>query len=122
MYPSKVQVAGEPYGIDKNGQFLVDIISNSVTTVSEVSDSAQLRAFNMERGYISSELESAILEQIVGVESLSTVQLFKRAQENGINIVSLSKDTTKKVSDLKISADDAARLQAEIDAGNITVF
>jgi hypothetical protein len=121
VYPSKVQVAGEPYGIDKNGQFLVDIVSNSVSTVSEVSDGAQLRAFNMERGYISSELESAILEQIVGVESLSTVQLFKHAQEKGINIVSLSKDTTKKLSDLKISADDAARLQAEIDAGNTII-
>jgi len=121
VYPSKVQVAGEPYGIEKNGQFLVDIVSNSVSTVSEVSDSAQLRAFNMERGYISSELESAILEQIVGVESLSTVQLFKHAQEKGINIVSLSKNTTKKVSDLKISADDAARLQAEIDTGNTII-
>ena len=121
VYPSKVQVAGEPYGIDKNGQFLVDIVSNSVSTVSEVSDSAQLRAFNMERGYISSELESAILEQIVRVESLSTVQLFKHAQEKGINIVSLSKDTTKKVSDLKISADDAARLQEEINAGNTII-
>lgn len=121
VYPSKVQVAGEPYGIEKNGQFLVDIVSNSVSTVSEVSDSAQLRAFNMERGYISSELESAILEQIVGVESLSTVQLFKHAQEKGINIVSLSKNTTKKVSDLKISADDATRLQAEIDAGNTII-
>lgn len=121
VYPSKVQVAGEPYGIEKNGQFLVDIVSNSVSTVSEVSDSAQLRAFNMERGYISSELESAILEQIVGVESLSTVQLFKHAQEKGINIVSLSKNTTKKISDLKISADDAARLQAEIDAGNTII-
>ena len=121
VYPSKVQVAGEPYGIDKNGQFLVDIVSNSVSTVSEVSDSAQLRAFNMERGYISSELESAILEQIVGVESLSTVQLFKHAQEKAINIVSLSKDTTKKVSDLKISTDDAVRLQEEIDAGNTII-
>lgn len=121
VYPSKVQVAGEPYGIEKNGQFFVDIVSNSVSTVSEVSDSAQLRAFNMERGYISSELESAILEQIVGVESLSTVQLFKHAQEKGINIVSLSKNTTKKVSDLKISADDAARLQAEIDTGNTII-
>ncbi|HRU98036.1 MAG TPA: dockerin type I domain-containing protein [Ruminococcus sp.] len=121
VYPSKVQVAGEPYGIDKNGQFLVDIVSNTVSPVSEVSDSAQLRAFNMERGYISSELESAILEQIVGVESLSTVQLFKHAQEKGINIVSVSKDTKKKVSDLKISADDATRLQAEIDAGNTII-
>lgn len=121
VYPSKVQAAGEPYGIDKNGQFLVDIVSNSVSTVSEVSDSAQLRAFNMERSYISSELESAILEQIVGAESLSTVQLFKHAQEKGINIVSLSKDTTKKVSDLKISADDATRLQEEIDAGNTII-
>lgn len=70
----------------------------------------------MERDYISSELESAILEQIVGVESLSTVQLFKHAQEKGINIVSLSKDTVKKVSDLTISSEDAARLQEEIDA------
>ncbi len=121
VYPSKVQIAGEPYGIDKNGQFLVDIVSNSVSTVSEVSDSAQLRAFNMERGYISSELESAILEQIVGVESLSTVQLFKHAQGKGINIVSLSKNSTKKVSDLKISTDDAARLQEEIDAGNTII-
>ena len=121
VYPSKVQVAGEPYGIDKNGQFFVDIVSNTVSPISEVSNSAQLRAFNMERGYISSELESAILEQIVGVESLSTVQLFKRAQEKGINIVSVSKDTNKKISDLKISADDAARLQAEIDAGNTII-
>ena len=121
VYPSKVQVAGEPYGIDKNGQFFVDIVSNSVSAVSEVSDRAQLRAFNMERGYISSELESAILEQIVGVESLSTVQLFKRAQEKGINIVSLSKNTSNKISDLKISADDAAILQAEIDAGNTII-
>lgn len=121
VYPSEVQVSGEPYGIDKNGQFFVDIVSNSVSTVSEVSDSAQLRAFNMERGYISSELESAILEQIIGVASLSTVQLFKHAQEKGINIVSLSKDTTKKASDLKISADDAARLQEEIDAGNTII-
>ena len=99
----------------------MDIVSNSVSTVSEVSDSAQLRAFNMERGYISSELESTILEQIVGVESLSTVQLFKHAQEKGINIVSLSKNTTKKVSDLKISDEDAKRLQAEIDAGNTII-
>ena len=121
VYPEKVKVENKPYGIDKNGQFFVDIVSNSISTVSEVSDNAQLWAFNMERGYISSELENAILEQIVGVESLSTVQLFKHAQEKGINIVSLSKDTTKKVSDLKISADDAARLQSEIDAGNTII-
>ena len=121
VYPHEVQVENEPYGIDKNGQFIVDILSNAVSTVSEASNSEQLRAFNMERGYISSELESAILEQIVGVESLSTVQLFKRAQEKGINIVSLSKNTTKKVSDLKISDEDAKRLQAEIDAGNTII-
>ena len=121
VYPSKVQVAGEPYGIDKNGQFFVDIISNSISMVSKVSDNNQLKAFSLERGFISSELESAILEQIIGIESLSTVQLFKRAQENGINIVSLSKETTKKVSDLKISSEDATRLQAEIDAGNTII-
>lgn len=57
----------------------------------------------------------------MGVESLSTVQLFKRAQEKGINIVSLSKNTSNKISDLKISADDAAILQAEIDAGNTII-
>ena len=121
VYPSKVHVAGEPYGIEKNGQFFVDILSNSISTVSERSDNNQLKAFNFERGFISSELEGAILEQIVGVESLSTVQLFKHAREKGINIVSLSKNTTKKVSDLKISADDAKRIQAEIDAGNTII-
>lgn len=121
VYPSKVQVAGEPYGIDKNGQFFVDIISNSISMVSKISDNNQLKAFSLERGFISSELESAILEQIIGIESLSTVQLFKRAQENGINIVSLSKKTAKKVSDLKISSEDATRLQAEIDAGNTII-
>lgn len=121
VYPNDVQIAGKSSGIDKSGQFRVDILSNSVSTESKVSDNNQLRAFNMERGYISSELESAILEQIVGVESLSTVQLFKHAQEKGINIVSLSKNTSKKVSDLKISDEDAKRLQAEIDAGNTII-
>lgn len=121
VYPSEVQVAGQPYGIEKNGQFFVDILSNSISTFSEMSDNNQLKAFNLERGFISSELESAILEQVVGVESLSTVRLFKHAREKGINIISLSKDTTKKVSDLKISAEDATRLQAEIDAGHTVI-
>lgn len=108
-------------GIQKDGQYFVDILSNGSRNISKTNNSSQLRAYNFSRGLISSELESSVIEEVLNVESLSTVSIFRYAQENNIPIVTLSSSSEEKVSDLSISSDDAKRIQSEIDAGKIVI-
>ena len=109
-------------GIQKQGRYFIDVLSNAVQPVSKVSDDVSLRAFNCARGFISSELESAVIEEILNVNSISTVSIFKYAQENNIPIVKISSNSETKVSDLNISSEDAKRLQAEVDKGNSIII
>ena len=109
-------------GIQKQGRYFFDVLSNAVQPVSKESDDVSLRAFNCARGFISSELESAVIEELLNVNSTSTVAIFKYAQENNIPIVKLSATSETKVSDLDISSEDASRLQSEIDKGNSIIM
>ena len=87
-------------GIQKEGKIFVDILSNTVNPISKNADKTKVRAFNFDRGLVSSELESAVIEEVFNVGSLSTVSLFRYAQENNIELVTLYSDSEKKVSDL----------------------
>ena len=109
-------------GIQKQGRYFIDVLSNTIQPISKNSDDISLRAFNCARGFISSELESAVLEELLNVNTTSTVEVFQYAQENNIPIVKLSSTSEIKVSDLNISSEDAKRLQAEIDNGNSIIM
>ena len=109
-------------GIQKQGRFFFDVLSNTVQPISKDSDDVSLRAFNYARGFISSELESAVIEEILNVNSVSTVSIFKYAQENNIPIVKISSNSETRISDLNISNEDAKRLQAEVDKGNSIII
>ena len=108
-------------GIKKAGQFYVDISKNNVTPVSKTNAPGSLLAFSYARGIQSSALESSVLEEILDVHGISTAELFRMAQEANIPIITLSKDSQYKVSDLSVSATDRANIQAEIDKGNIVI-
>lgn len=112
-----VQVQGEKYGIQKEGQYFLDILGNQTYNISKTGNTAQMLSFSFERGLISSELESTVIEEILNVQSLSTASILRYAQDNAIPIVSLSKKSETKLSDLSIDTDDAERIQSEIDNG-----
>lgn len=121
VYTGAAGINGQKDGIQKEGQYFVDILSNGNRNISRTDDSSQLRAYNFSCGLISSELESSVIEEVLNVESLSTVSIFRHAQENNIPLVTLSATSAKKVADLNISSDDAKRIQSEIDSGKTVI-
>lgn len=120
VYTGSVSANGKD-GIQKEGNYFVDILSNDAISISKNNDAIQLQAFNFSRGLISSELESSVLEEIFNVESLSTTTIFRHAQENDIPIVTISPTSETKISDLKISSSDKQNIQAELDAGRTVI-
>ncbi|WP_303805610.1 dockerin type I domain-containing protein [Ruminococcus flavefaciens] len=121
VYTGGTLDAKQKDGIQKDGKVLVNILSNTVSPISRTNDTAKVHAFNISRGFISSELESSVLEEIFNLESLSTASIFRYAQENSIPLVTISTDSEKKVSDLNISTEDANRIQKEVDDGKTVI-
>lgn len=119
--PGVYESVGQKDGIQKEGQYFADILGNNFDAISRTGNKAELLSFNFERGLLSSELESTVIEEILNVESLSTASILRYANENEIPIITLSQSSEIKVSDLKIDADDAQRIQKEIDDGNTVV-
>lgn len=115
---ANLQFQGVNYGIQKSGVYYTDILGNDCSVVSKKGNITDVMAFGFERGLASSELESSVIEEILNVDALSTAVIFRNAQEKSIPIVTLSKDSEFKVSDLNCNSDDKSRIQSEIDAGN----
>ena len=120
VYTGSISANGKD-GIQKEGNYFVDILSNDARSISKNNDDIQLQAFNFNRGFISSELESAVLEETFNVESLSTTTIFRHAQENNIPIVTISPTSETKISDLNISSRDRKNVQAELDKGKTVI-
>ncbi|MDE6426170.1 MAG: hypothetical protein K2K89_08555 [Ruminococcus sp.] len=120
VYTGSVSANGKD-GIQKEGNYFVDILSNDARSISKNNDAIKLQAFNFSRGLVSSELESSVLEEIFNVESLSTTTIFRHAQENDIPIVTISPTSETKISDLNISSSDKKNIQAELDAGRTVI-
>lgn len=120
VYTGSVSANGKD-GIQKEGNYFVDILSNDARSISKNNDAIKLQAFNFSRGLLSSELESSVLEEIFNVESLSTATIFRNAQENNIPIVTISPTSETKISDLNISDSDRKNIQAELDAGRTVI-
>ncbi len=120
VYTGSVSANGKD-GIQKEGNYFVDILSNDTISISKNNDAIQLQAFNFSRGLLSSELESSVLKEIFNVESLSTTTIFRHAQESDIPIVTISPTSETKISDLKISSSDKKNIQTELDAGRTVI-
>ena len=108
-------------GIQKHGQFFVDIMSNGVQPIQKSQNAADEFTFNFSRGLISSELESTVLEEVLNVQSLSTAAIFRQAEEENIPLVILSDSSEHTVADLNVDSDDSARIQNELESGNVVI-
>lgn len=107
--------------IYKKGYFYIDVLSNLSKNISKTDDEKSLKAFHFTRGLFSSELESSVLNQILGIECFSTTTILRYANEHDIPIVRLSSTSIDKVDDLNINSTDKVEIQKAIDAGNTVI-
>ena len=69
-YEPCVTVSAFSKDIEKKGSFSVDILGNYASTVSYRNNADDEYAYRFASGYVSSYLESLVLEEYTGVQSL----------------------------------------------------
>ena len=100
-----------PYSeaIEEAGRFSIDILYDNYVSISRTEDYEKEKLFSLAANYSSSQLESSIIEQIFGIDAVSTTKILEYALHSGINIITLYSENADKVSTLEIN-DDAKSL------------
>ena len=104
--------------ISKTGSIGLDIIGNYYTAISYKGDESKTKNFMFASGYVGSYLESLVIEQFTGIQSVSTAAVLNAAQEDGINVAVISSKNIDKIAELEISDKDKAAVKEAVEAGN----
>lgn len=103
--------------IEKNGSYGVDILGNIYSTTSYNGDIDVERDYQLASGYISSYLESLVLEQYLGVYSISTAKIFELASAKGMDFKVFASQNENEVDSLEISNESKAEIHEAISKG-----
>lgn len=102
-----------------NGKIGIDVIGNRPLFYSRSGISDDESKLRHSAGYLSSYLESAVLEQMTGIRSVSTAEVFSQAAEQGIAIIHISKDNLNELGNCKISDTNKADITEYANQGMI---
>ncbi len=74
-----------------NGKIGIDVIGNRAMFNSRSNSEDDESKLRHSAGYLSSYLEGEVLEQMTGIRSVSTAEVFSQAAEQNIEILHISK-------------------------------
>lgn len=121
-YDPKVTTRYSQVEIEKNGSYGVDILGNIYSTISYNNDTNAENNYRFASGYISSYLESLVLEQYLGVYSISTARIFELASAKNIDFKVLAAQNENEVDSLSISNESKADIHEAISNGNKVII
>lgn len=110
--------------IAKKGTMGLDADFLSISAISLKDNSNDLHDYTLARGFMSSVLESSVLEECTGIESVSTTRVLELASSQNIPIVKISaKDANYKevLSSLQVTDSTKADISAYTEAGYTVV-
>lgn len=87
-----------------NGKIGIDVIGNRPLFNSRSNNSEDESKLRHSAGYLSSYLEGEVLEQMTGIRSVSTAEVFSQAAEQNIEIHHISKGNLNELNSCKMSA------------------
>jgi hypothetical protein len=111
----------EQLSIKKQGTVGIDALWLNTSESSLDNNPEDLSNYWQKVGMQSSYLEASVLESVTGIEGISTMRIFDKAGEQGIDIVSISKEKanyTQLLSSLNITPNAYNEVAAEVEAGN----
>lgn len=105
------------------GSMYIDVDADDHAVISLTGDEKTARAYMMASGNISSLYESIVWEQLTGYESVSTISILRRAKEQGIELLQISKDNLETQLAI-LHTDDAARqaVRSAVTSGSIVTI
>ena len=107
--------------IQKRGTFRLDILGSSLNSISLKNNDADDKSFRSAVGYISSYLESLILEQATGIDSVSTAKVFMLSEAKGLELRYITPANADAVDALRINAHDKEEVRTAVAAGKTVI-
>lgn len=90
------------------GSMYIDVDADDHAVISLTGDERTAKAYMMASGNVSSLYESIVWEQLTGYESVSTISIFRKAKEQGIELLQINRDNLDAQLE-KLNADDVTR-------------
>lgn len=120
-YEPCVTVSAFSKDIETKGSFSVDILGNYASTVSYRNNADDEYAYRFASRYVSSYLESLVLDELVGIGSLSTAKIFSFASSQGIEIKYISAANKDEIDSLDIYESDKLEVLSAVNNGQTVI-
>lgn len=105
------------------GGFFLDIGHDVHSIVSNTNNSEDEKVFMLQSGIYASSMEHGVLEQVTGIESISTIKAFQYAQENNIPLHMIIKENLNDELDaITVSAQVKQEIRTTINSGKIVII
>ncbi|MDO5147939.1 MAG: polymorphic toxin-type HINT domain-containing protein [Oscillospiraceae bacterium] len=113
---------GVPSELKEGGVFL-DIGHDVHCVVSNDNNNESEKKFMLEAGMYASAMEHGILEQVTGVESVSTIKALQYAQQNAVPIHYITKDNLdSEVAQLTFSDQLISDIRSSVNSGKVIII
>ena len=107
--------------LKKQGHFGLDILGVYNQALSLSGNDNDVKSYLFASGYVSSYLESQTLQQFTGVKSVSTAEVFRQCNENGIDLKMVSSENKEIIETLQISTEDKAEITQKANDGYLVI-
>lgn len=107
--------------LQKQGHFGLDILGVYNQALSLSGNDNDVKSYLFASGYVSSYLESQTLQQFTGVKSVSTAEVFRQCNENGIDLKMVSSENKEIIETLQISTEDKAEITQKVNDGYLVI-
>lgn len=113
---------GVPSELKEGGVFL-DIGHDVHCVVSNNNNNESEKKFMLEAGMYASAMEHGILEQVTGVESVSTIKALQYAQQNNVPIHYITKENLdSEVAQLTFSDQLISDIRSSVNSGKVIII
>lgn len=111
-----------PSELNEGGIFL-DIGHDEKGAVSISGDKKNEEAYTLQSGMYASAMEHGVLEQVTGIESVSTMKAFEYASKNGIPLHIITKENlTDELLRISVSQGTIESIKNSVNSGRIVII
>lgn len=105
------------------GGFFLDIGHDSHSVVSNVNNRNDEKTYMLQSGIYASAMEHGVLEQVTGVESVSTIKTFQYAQENNIPMHMIVRENiSDELEAITVSSQVKNDIRTAVNSGKIVII
>lgn len=105
------------------GGFFLDIGHDIHSVISNTNNNNDEKAYMLQSGIYASAMEHGVLEQVTGIESVSTIKTFQYAQENNIPMHMIVKDNLNdELESITVSSQVKQEIRSAVNSGKIVII